>query len=202
VSDQLRFIIFVLIFETRTTPKPGIYRRLSGINLQGTLSNAIDQLSSLTYLDLSNNLNLGGPLPPSIVNLKQLTTLILLGCSFTGDIPEQIGALRQLTFLALNSNKFTGGIPPTLGLLSKLFWLDLSDNQLSGKIPVSSGSNPGLDQLVNAEHFHFSENQLTGPIDEKLFSEKMNLIHVIFDNNNFTGPIPGSLGRVSSIQIM
>uniref|UniRef100_A0A0E0JQ96 non-specific serine/threonine protein kinase n=1 Tax=Oryza punctata TaxID=4537 RepID=A0A0E0JQ96_ORYPU len=146
--------------------------------------------------DLSNNLNLGGPLPPSIVNLKQLTTL------FTGNIPEQIGALRQLTFLALNSNKFTGGIPPTLGLLSKLFWLDLSDNQLSGKIPVSSGSDPGLDRLVSAEHFHFSENQLTGPIDEKLFSEKMNLKHVIFDHNNFTGPIPGSLGIVSSIQII
>ncbi|BAF06533.2 Os01g0816600 [Oryza sativa Japonica Group] len=58
----------------------------------------------------------------------------------------------MLSCRALNSNKFTGGIPPTLGLLSKLFWLDLSDNQLSGKIPVSSGSNPGLDQLVNAEH--------------------------------------------------
>ncbi|KAF0892146.1 hypothetical protein E2562_013509 [Oryza meyeriana var. granulata] len=176
--------------------------RLTSINLQGTLSNAIDQLSSLTYLDLSNNPNLGGPLPPSIGNLKQLTTLILLGCGFTGNIPEQIGTLRQLTFLALNSNNFTGGIPPTLGLLSNLFWLDLSDNQLSGKIPISSGSDPGLDQLVKAEHFHFSENQLTGPMDEKLFSEKMRLKHVIFDNNNFTGPIPGSLGRVSSIQII
>ncbi|KAG8054986.1 hypothetical protein GUJ93_ZPchr0001g31393 [Zizania palustris] len=176
--------------------------RLPSMNLQGTFSSTINQLSSLTYLDLSNNPSLIGPLPPSIGNLKQLTILILLGCSFTGNIPEQIGTLRQLTFLALNSNQFTGGIPPTLGLLSNLIWLDLSDNQLSGKIPVSSGSNPGLDQLVNAQHFHFSKNQLTGPIEGNLFNDKMNLKHVIFDNNNLTGPIPDSLGAVSSIQII
>ncbi|ONM36907.1 Leucine-rich repeat protein kinase family protein [Zea mays] len=172
--------------------------RLTGMNLQGTLSNTIGQLSALKYLDLSNNQNLGGPLTPNIGNLKQLTVLILLGCTFTGNIPKEIGNLSQLTFLALNSNKFTGGIPPTLGLLSNLFWLDMSANQLSGQIPVS----PGLDQLVNTRHFHFSENQLTGPMSESLFSDKMNLIHVIFNNNNFTGPIPASLGQVKSLQII
>ncbi|RCV27865.1 hypothetical protein SETIT_5G359200v2 [Setaria italica] len=172
--------------------------RLPSMNLQGTLSNAIGQLSALTYLDLSNNLNLGGPLTPKIGNLKQLTTLILLGCSFSGNIPREIGNLSQLTFLALNSNDFTGGIPPTLGLLSNLIWLDMSANQLSGQIPVS----PGLNQLVKARHFHFSENQLTGPMSESLFNGRMNLIHAIFDNNNFTGPIPTSLGQVTSLQII
>ncbi|CAO2171853.1 unnamed protein product [Urochloa humidicola] len=172
--------------------------RLPSMNLQGTLSDAIGQLSALTYLDLSNNLNLGGPLTPKIGNLKQLTTLILLGCSFSGNIPREIGNLSQLTFLALNTNKFTGRIPPTLGLLSNLIWLDMSANQLSGQIPVS----PGLNQLVKAKHFHFSENQLTGPMSESLFSAKMNLIHVIFDNNKFTGPIPASIGQVTSLQII
>lgn len=172
--------------------------RLPSMNLQGTLSNAIGQLSALTYLDLSNNLNLGGPLTPKIGNLKQLTTLILLGCSFSGNIPREIGNLSQLTFLALNSNDFTGGIPPTLGLLSNLIWLDMSANQLSGQIPVS----PGLNQLVKTRHFHFSENQLTGPMSESLFNGRMNLIHAIFDNNNFTGPIPTSLGQVTSLQII
>jgi Leucine-rich repeat (LRR) protein len=126
--------------------------RLSSMNVKGTLSNTIDQLSALTYLDLSNNPSLGGPLTPNIGNLKQLTILILLGCGFIGNIPQEIGNLRQLTFLALNSNQFTGGIPPALGLLTNLFWLDLSANQLSGQIPVSTSSNPGLDRLVNTKH--------------------------------------------------
>ncbi|XP_062207240.1 leucine-rich repeat receptor protein kinase HPCA1-like [Phragmites australis] len=172
--------------------------RLPSMNLQGTLSNAIDQLSALTYLDLSNNPNLGGPLTPNIGNLKQLTILILLGCSFIGNIPKELGNLKQLTFLALNSNKFTGGIPPTLGLLSNLIWLDLSANQLSGQIPVS----PGLNQLVSTKHFHFSENQLTGPLSESLFNANMSLIHAIFDNNKFTDSIPKSLGLVPNLTII
>lgn len=175
--------------------------RLSSMNMEGTLSNGIDKLSALTYLDLSNNPSIGGPLTPNIGNLKQLTTLILLGCSFTGNIPEEIGNLRQLTFLALNSNQFTGRIPSALGLLTDLFWLDLSANQLSGQIPVSTSSAPGLDRLVNTKHFHFSENQLTGPMD-RLFSANMTLVHAIFDNNKFTGSIPESLGLVKTLQII
>uniref|UniRef100_A0A0D9V740 non-specific serine/threonine protein kinase n=1 Tax=Leersia perrieri TaxID=77586 RepID=A0A0D9V740_9ORYZ len=180
----------IVNFETSATMKPGICRRLTSINLQGTLSNTIGQLSSLTYLDLSNNPSLGGPLPPSIGNLKQLTTL------FTGNIPEQIGTLRQLTFLALNSNKFTGGVPPTLGLLSNLFWLDLSDNQLSGKLPVSSGSGPGLDQLFKAEHLIFDHNNFTGPIPGSLGTVPS--IQIIrLDHNQFSGPVPGSIANLS-----
>ncbi|XP_073368039.1 leucine-rich repeat receptor protein kinase HPCA1-like [Aegilops tauschii subsp. strangulata] len=152
--------------------------------------------------DLSNNPSLGGPLTPNIGNLKQLTILNLLGCSFTGNIPQEIGNLRQLTFLALNMNQFTGRIPPELGLLTNLSWLDLSANQLSGQIPVSRGSDPGLDKLVATKHFHFSENQLTGPMDRKLFSANMNLVHVLFDNNKLDGPIPPSLGLVKTLQII
>ncbi|KAK3165782.1 hypothetical protein QOZ80_1AG0037630 [Eleusine coracana subsp. coracana] len=174
--------------------------KLPGMDLQGTLSNAIDQLSALTYLDLSNNPNLGGPLTPNIGNLEQLSTLNLLGCSFTGTIPNEIGKLRKLTFLALNSNKLTGEIPPTIGHLSNLFLLDLSENKLSGQIPVSTSSTPGLDQLINTKHFHFGENQLTGPISESLFSANMTLVHVYFQNNKFTGPIPESLGLVRTLQ--
>ncbi|XP_037409967.1 probable leucine-rich repeat receptor-like protein kinase At5g49770 [Triticum dicoccoides] len=152
--------------------------------------------------DLSNNPSLGGPLTPNIGNLKQLTILNLLGCSFTGNIPQEIGNLRQLTFLALNMNQFTGRIPPELGLLTSLSWLDLSANQLSGQIPVSRGSDPGLDKLVAAKHFHFSENQLTGPMDRRLFHANMTLIHVLFGNNSLTGPIPQSLGLVETLQII
>ncbi|CAL4946853.1 unnamed protein product [Urochloa decumbens] len=176
--------------------------KLPSINLQGTVSTAIDQLAALTYLDLSNNPNLGGPLTPNIGKLKQLTTLNLQGCSFTGNIPNEIGNLTQLTFLALNSNNFTGGIPPTLGHLSNLFLLDLTANQLSGQIPVSTSSTPGLDQLVSTKHFHFGENQLIGPISESLFNANMTLIHVYFQNNKFTGPIPESLGLVQTLEMI
>ncbi|KAI0495092.1 hypothetical protein KFK09_025239 [Dendrobium nobile] len=78
---------------------------------------------------------------------------MLVSCSFSGTIPSEIVKLTRLTFLALNSNQFIGNIPASLGCLFKLSWLDLADNQLSGSLPVSNGSVPGLDQLVNTQHF-------------------------------------------------
>ncbi|GJM92765.1 hypothetical protein PR202_ga09261 [Eleusine coracana subsp. coracana] len=186
-SDVYSFGVVMLELVTARQPiEKG--RRLAGLNLQGTLSNAIDQLSALTYLDLSNNPDLGGPLTPNIGNLKELTTL------FSGNIPQEIGNLAKLTFLALNSNEFTGEIPPTLGLLSNLIWLDLSDNQLSGQIPIS----PGLNQLVNAQHLIFDNNKFNGPIPRSLgFVPNLTIIRL--DQNQFSGPVPKSIGNLRNL---
>ncbi|KAI7992432.1 putative leucine-rich repeat receptor-like protein kinase [Camellia lanceoleosa] len=141
----------------------GVILILAGMDLTGSLSNDILSLSELQYLDLSNNKGLTGTLPSLIGNLNQLTTLILIGCSFFGPIPDSIGSLQQLVFLALNANNFSGPIPPSIGNLSNLSWLDLTENQLNGTIPVSSGSTTGLDMLVKARHLYLSNNNLNGP---------------------------------------
>ncbi|KAH7654178.1 Non-specific serine/threonine protein kinase protein, partial [Dioscorea alata] len=160
------------------------------------------QLSELQSLDLSFNSGLGGTLTPNIGNLKNLSTLILAGCSFTGSLPQELGTLPQLSFLALNSNKFTGMIPASLGSLSNLYWLDLSDNQLTGNLPISIGTSPGLDLLVNTKHFHFSKNQLSGTVPASLFSSEMTLIHLLLDGNQFTGKIPSTIGLVQSLEAL
>ncbi|EHA8587934.1 putative leucine-rich repeat receptor-like protein kinase [Cocos nucifera] len=176
--------------------------KLSTMGLKGTLSGDIGQLSELQILDLSYNNGLGGQLTANIGNLKKITTLILIGCSFSGNIPEEIGNLGNLSFLALNSNKFTGKIPASLGTLSNLYWLDVADNQLSGPIPISNNGAPGLDQLLHTKHFHLNKNQLSGPIPKELFSSNMAPIHVLFDGNQLTGEIPASIGLLKSLQVL
>ncbi|KAF9592301.1 hypothetical protein IFM89_013527 [Coptis chinensis] len=175
---------------------------LSAMNLKGTLGGDIAELSELKSLDLSFNPGLTGPLPSEIGNLTNLDILILAGCSFSGSIPEEIGNLANLSFLALNSNNFSGNIPPTLGSLSNLYWLDVADNQLTGSLPVSTNTAPGLDLLLNAKHFHFNKNQLSGSIPFKLFSSEMVLIHVILNDNRLTGEIPATLGVVKTLEIL
>ncbi|KAF8411900.1 hypothetical protein HHK36_004458 [Tetracentron sinense] len=175
---------------------------LANMGLKGTLSGDIGGLTELISLVLSSNPDLTGPLTPRLGDLQNLNTLIVLGCNFTGNIPEELGNLAQLSFLALNSNKFNGGIPPSLGKLSKLTWLDLADNQLSGSIPVSTTTTPGLDLLLNANHFHFNKNQLSGPIPPTLFSSEMQLIHILFDGNKLNGSIPSTLGLVQTLEVL
>uniref|UniRef100_A0A6N2N2A3 Protein kinase domain-containing protein n=1 Tax=Salix viminalis TaxID=40686 RepID=A0A6N2N2A3_SALVM len=181
-----------------------------------------DSVCLHSSLDLSYNKDLSGPLPPAIGDLKKLTSLILVGCSFSGPIPDSIGSLPLITYLSLNSNGFTGSIPPSIGNLTNLYWLDLADNRLTGTIPVSTATTPGLDLLVNTKHFHLGLNQLSGTIPPKLFSSKMKLIHVLrtpqlisrstehptslvdrlFDSNKLTGSIPSTLGLVTTLEFL
>ncbi|MFS7996560.1 putative non-specific serine/threonine protein kinase [Helianthus anomalus] len=77
---------------------------LAGIGVTTNGIGDIPSLSMLQYLDLSNNKGIRVILPPSIQNLKNLTTLILVGCSFRGPIPDSIGSLKQLVFLVVNFN--------------------------------------------------------------------------------------------------
>lgn len=176
--------------------------KLYSMDVEGTLSSDVGSLTELTTLDLSYNNKLGGPLTPAIGELKKLTDLFLIGCSFSGTIPNELGNLAQLKYLALNSNQFIGGIPSSLGNLFNLVWLDLAENQLTGSLPVSTSTTPGLDQLVKALHFHLNQNHLTGPIPEKLFTSKMALSHILLDSNQLTGNIPASVGLVQNLTIL
>ncbi|CAM0957193.1 unnamed protein product [Alopecurus aequalis] len=175
---------------------------LFGMNMKGTLSDDIGSLTELRVLDLSSNKDLGGPLTPAIGKLIQLTHLVLVSCSFSGTIPSELGNLAQIEFFALNSNNFVGSIPPSLGKLSKVKWLDLADNKLTGRLPNSRENGTGLDQLLNAEHFHLNQNSLEGPIPEYMFNSSMRLKHILLDRNGFSGTIPASIGVIPTLEVL
>ncbi|KAI6698762.1 hypothetical protein NL676_018881 [Syzygium grande] len=172
---------------------------LSGMNIKGTLQADVGGLTELTSLDLSFNQGLTGPIPSQLGNLQKLNILILAGCGFSGSIPDALSNLSELTFLALNSNNFSGNIPASLGKLSQLYWFDVSENQLTGSLPVSTDTTPGLDLLFNCNHFHFSKNQLSGNIPNKLFSSNMSLIHIRLDRNSFSGNVPSTLNNLTQL---
>ncbi|KAK6119067.1 hypothetical protein DH2020_047185 [Rehmannia glutinosa] len=175
--------------------------RVTSLMLAGTgvAGSGFSDISSLTGLrDLSNNIGLKLILPPSIGNLKNLTILILIGCSFFGPIPDAIGSLQQLVYISLNSNGFSGPIPPSIGNLSRLSWLDLSMNRLNGTIPVSTETTPGLDMLLNARHLIFDNNKLTGRLPISLgYVQTLEVIR--FDWNSLDGPIPPNLRNLTSL---
>ncbi|CAM0942814.1 unnamed protein product [Alopecurus aequalis] len=188
--------------------------RVTSIKLSGILSALLEEacylsgdiqlLTELQELDLSQNKNLIGKLPPSIGTLRNLQSLTLSGCSLSGEIPSEIGQLSELGMEFLNNNNFDCHIPPSLGGLSKLSWLDLYENKLTGELPVSDGMNPDLHLLIFLPCFrsHFQVNQLSGTIPNQIFNSNMNLIHLLLDNNNFSDSIPPTLGFLYKLEVI
>ena len=169
----------------------------------------------VTKLNLTYN-GLIGHLPPELVFLSALETLILSGNRLSGQIPPGIESLTQLKSLLLDSNRLSGSIPPALGEITTLNVLTLHNNQFSGSIPAQlgnltnltllslasldlSGSIPSeLGKLSRLEELFLYENSLDGRIPREL-GNLAKLRNLNLRNNRLSGPIPSELGNLAGL---
>ena len=185
------------------------------IDLRGSIPTSISQLSQLKNLTITNNKNINGSIPPEIVNLTNLETLVLYETMLTGTIPSNIGQMSALKTLGLSTNLMTGSIPTSIGQLSKLESLTISIAGLSGLLPKEicqlselqnlsisttklSGSLPNeIGQLSKLRNIAFVGNPLlVGEIPQGIFN--LYDLETIF-LNGFTGYIPSSIGQLSKL---
>ncbi|MED6122994.1 hypothetical protein PIB30_045204 [Stylosanthes scabra] len=106
---------------------------LANNQLEGSLPDCWESVSSLLFLDLSYN-------------------------NFTGKIPPSIGSLVKLEALVLRSNRFFGKLPSNLKNCTNLFLLDVSENLLSGPIPSWIGETLRRLIVLSMAGNHFSGN--------------------------------------------
>ncbi|KAK6920434.1 Leucine-rich repeat [Dillenia turbinata] len=124
--------------------------RVSGQNPSFSV-NALVNLTNLMSFNASNFL-----LPGRIPNLFGdklilLQVLDLRSSSIVGPIPLSLGNSSNLTSLYLSNNRITGLIPSSLGQLSKLLYLDLSQNLLAGSIHLEFSSLGNLLSSIPAQ---------------------------------------------------
>ncbi|XP_031130400.1 probable LRR receptor-like serine/threonine-protein kinase At1g53430 isoform X6 [Ipomoea triloba] len=163
---------------------------LDGNNLEGSIPLFLGDMK-LELLDLSEN-SFGGPIPPQLASLKNLTTLDLSGNSFGGPIPTQLASLKYLTFLDLTGNLFSGSFPSHLISLVNLQSLFLADNLFDGPIP------PQLNSLVNLVNLDLSNNGFSGPLPDKL--ENLLLLEYLnVQGNNLSGRISDFTGQLQNL---
>ncbi|KAJ3680746.1 hypothetical protein LUZ60_015235 [Juncus effusus] len=165
--------------------------RLSGNEFTGQIPTSIGNLSYLNVLNLSSN-GLVGTIPVELYNLSNLTFLNLSYNSFTGSISPLFINFRNLTYLSLSSNNLTGEIPAQLGDLKSLTSLKLSNNQLDSVIPPSLGN---LSQLKTLD---LSANYLHGELPTDL-GRMSNLSFFKVSNNELGGAIPLSIYNITSL---
>ena len=79
---------------------------------------------------------IGGSLPRSIGQLKQMVKLNVSAIGLTGYIPSEIGLCTSLTSVSVSYNKLVGAVPD-LSALTNLTYIELRYNSLSGSLPLS-----------------------------------------------------------------
>ncbi|KNA05118.1 hypothetical protein SOVF_193320 [Spinacia oleracea] len=171
--------------------------RLDNNNFVGMIPNSLGKLRSLTILFLEDNM-LYGIVPPSIFNLSSLTQLSLRQNDLEGNLPSDLGnTLPGLTFLSLGSNRFTGLIPASISNLSNLQILQLGRNHLRGQVP-------SLHNLLRLIRLSLSDNSLGNGQrgDLNFVSSIPNVTHLDWlqiDQNNFRGIFPTAICNFSSL---
>ncbi|ONI18143.1 hypothetical protein PRUPE_3G199200 [Prunus persica] len=162
-----------------------------------------DDLSSLTYLNLSNSL-FSGEIPPEISKLSKLSTLDL---SFNdlkvdddsfplkltkGNMRSLVQNLTAIKQLHLNWVEMYSTVPDILVNASSLTSLQLRGCGLNGEFPI------GIFHLPNLEVLHLLYNSnLTGYFPDFNRSNALKKLNVA--NTNFSGQLPNSLGNLHSL---
>ncbi|KAJ8615951.1 hypothetical protein MRB53_035323 [Persea americana] len=110
--------------------------RLSNMGLRGQFPSSLQNCTSMTGLDLSNN-DLSGPLPGKVDHIIPfVVTLDLSSNNFSGNLPDALGNITYLNILNLPYNQFSGQIPWQVGRLARLSTFNVANNPLSGQIPT------------------------------------------------------------------
>ncbi|KAL3573494.1 hypothetical protein D5086_024107 [Populus alba] len=183
--------------------------------IAGSIPSWLGKLSQLRYL--LTNMDLQGSISPFLSNLSLLTKLSLQSNSFHGEIPTTLGALSQLEYLNMSENKLTGAFPASLHGCQRLKFLDLTTNSLSGVIPEELGSMKNLtflaisqnnltgvipaflSNLTELTRLEFAVNYFTGKIPSELGA--LTRLEILYLHMNFLeGAIPASLCNCTALR--
>nr|XP_016472653.1 PREDICTED: probable LRR receptor-like serine/threonine-protein kinase At3g47570 [Nicotiana tabacum] len=187
---------------------------LPNLQLQGTISPSLANLSFLRELNLRNNFfhgsipydighlprlrvidiqdnQLQGSIPTSLFQHQKVQTISLALNKLSGEMWKGPWYVPELRVLNLWNNSFIGIIPPSIGNSTKLMNLSLSGNGINGNIPKEIGN---LSQLAVLSLF---DNQLTGSIPAALFNIS-SLIIISLARNSLSGPLLLDEGKILS----
>ncbi|KAK7349820.1 hypothetical protein VNO77_07539 [Canavalia gladiata] len=194
--------------------------RLSNNKFYGQLSDFINASSTIELIDLSGN-HLEGPIPISLLQLTNLTDLILSFNMFNGTIePNMFSKLGNITKLDISHNNLTiidtsisltpfpllpslisvgfascklTTFPQFLKNHSQLEDIDLSDNHISGTIPKWIFCHDFLGK-INLSH-NYLDNWT-----EPILNNKSSYLSILDLNSNFLqGPLPALPQSISYI---
>ncbi|KAI4315122.1 hypothetical protein L6164_027966 [Bauhinia variegata] len=165
---------------------------LTGLNLDGILSNDIARLPLLSNLSIADN-QFSGPIPPEISTITALRFLNLSNNVFNGTFPSELSQLKNLQVLDLYNNNLTGDLPLAVAQMPNLRHLHLGGNFFSGKIPPEYG------QWQHLEYLAVSGNELNGTIPPEIGNLTSLRELYLGYYNTYENGIPPEIGNLSAL---
>ncbi|KAH7662939.1 Non-specific serine/threonine protein kinase protein [Dioscorea alata] len=163
------------------------------------LSFSFLNLTSLTYLDLSNN-EFYSRLPNWLFNLTSLQYLNVQFNQFQGSMPDEFARMTSLEVIQLGNNELVGPITRTISFLCKLRTLDLSSNNITGDTASLAEISAGC-AGSSLEVLNLRDNNLTGNLSDWLVKFRR-LDTLDLGHNSLNGVIPGSIGKLSALKYL
>ncbi|XP_030971278.1 probable LRR receptor-like serine/threonine-protein kinase At1g56140 isoform X2 [Quercus lobata] len=163
--------------------------------------------------------NFSGSLPPELGNLVKLERIFIDSCGLGGEIPSTFANLKNMQFMWASDSPFTGRIPDFIGNWTKLIQLRIQGNSFEGPIPSSFSNLTSLKSLRISDIYNVSSSLdfiknltnltevvlrnalITGNIPSDIGEYKMlKILDLSF--NNLTGEIPSGLFSISSLKFL
>nr|AFO66500.1 putative cf-9 protein precursor [Brassica napus] len=167
---------------------------ISNNKIKGQVPGWLWELSTLEYLNISNNTFTSFENPKKLRQPSSLEYLFGANNNFTGRIPSFICELRSLTVLDLSSNKFNGSLPRCIGKFSSVLEaLNLRQNRLSGRLPKII--------FRSLTSFDIGHNKLVGKLPRSLIANSsLEVLNV--ESNRFNDTFPSWLSSLPELQVL
>lgn len=172
-------------------PFPRNIRKLdiSNNSFSGIMPHKIEAPLLQTLVVSSNQI--GGTIPESICELKNLLFLDLSNNLLEGEIP-QCSDIERLEFCLLGNNNLSGTFPAFLRNCTSMVVLDLAWNNLSGRLPS------WIRELYSLQFLRLSHNSFSGNIPSGITSLSC-LQYLDLSGNYFSGVIPPHLSNLTGM---
>lgn len=158
--------------------------RYKGVTCKNTMDPSLQVVVKLEFI----RDDLGGYLPDSIGDFRNLTELMLYHTKISGTIPSTINKLQNLESIRIEGSPVLGQLPDLFGAsLPNLYYLSITDTHVSGTLPASWASLPEVGVL------DLEQNRLTGPIPAS-WNSFPSLNYLDLSQNSLTGSVPGFTG--------
>ncbi|XP_048496067.1 receptor-like protein EIX2 [Beta vulgaris subsp. vulgaris] len=149
-------------------------------------------ITSLTFLDLSNNL-FSGELPDCWMYFDQLATLYMDNNHISGNLPTSTSELQNLQALHLRNNSLSGETLMPLENCSSLVVLDLGYNSLTGHIPREIGNS-----FQNLSVLILRSNEFVGDLPLSLC--QLSRLQILdLSSNLISGTVPACIYNLTAM---